>query len=263
MAYVAPTPTASPLPRATSTLAPASLAATPEVARSLPTETPTLSAVAAPTGTATPIPPTAPPTVAPTATAQQKPRVVAADAANVRAGPGTNYPAVGKLTPGKEMDIIGRNTSGDWWRIAWEGFPQAWVAGLVVNVLGPIDTVAVAADVPPPPTSPPAPPTVPPAPTSPPKPAVDFVIKAFRLRSVGENSQECNGGNHNIFVRVLDKAGNPLDGVRIRDIWRQQNPDLAHDAIKISGTKGPGGPSMTPIEAVVAKSTLSTKPATA
>ena len=139
------------------------------------------------------------------------------------------------MAVGKEVDIIGRNSSGDWWRIAWDGAGQAWVAGLVVRVLGPIDTVAVAKDIPVLPTRPPAPPTQPPAPTAPPKPAVDYVIKSFRLLK-----QECNGGNHNIFVQVLDKTGAPLDGVRVREGWRAQNPETAHDAIKVSGAKGPG-----------------------
>jgi len=130
VAYLAPTATPSPLPRPTSTVAPP------------PSPTAIL-----PTATLEPAPATpATPTVAPTATASplpQKPRVVADSAANLRGGPGTGYPTVGQITPGKEVDIIGRNSNGDWWRIAWDGAGQAWVAGLVVRVLGPIDSMAV------------------------------------------------------------------------------------------------------------------------
>jgi hypothetical protein len=224
VAYLAPTATSSPLPRPTSTMAPPSPTSVPPTATPEPaTATPT---VPAPTATASPVP--------------QKPRVVADSAANLRGGPSTGYPMIGQMAPGKEVDIIGRNSNGDWWRIAWDGAGQAWVAGLVVRVLGPIDTVAVAKDIPVLPTQPPAPPTQPPAPTAPPKPAVDFVVKSFRLLPVGQDAQQCNGGNHNIFVQVLDKTGAPLDGVRVREGWRAQTPETAQDAIKVTGAKGPG-----------------------
>ena len=176
VAYLAPTASPSPLPRPTSTVAPPSPTAMSPTATSVPP--PTVSATAAA------------PTDAPTATASptaiasplpQKPRVVADSTANLRGGPGTSYPTIGQMAAGKEVDIIGRNSSGDWWRIAWDGAGQAWVAGLVVRVLGPIDTVAVAKDIPVLPTRPPAPPTQPPAPTAPPKPAVEYVVKSFRF----------------------------------------------------------------------------------
>jgi hypothetical protein len=238
VAYLAPTATPSPLPRPTSTVAPPSPTAIPPTATLEPAPAP--PPAAAPTAV-----PAAPPaaTASPTATTSplpQKPRVVADSAANLRGGPGTGYPTIGQITAGKEVDIIGRNTSGDWWRIAWDGAGQAWVAGLVVRVLGPIDTIAVAKDIPaPPPTSPPPPPTQPPAPTAPPKPSVAYVVKSLRLQSLSEGMQ-CGGGNHNIFVRVIDQAGNPLDGVRVRDLWRAQNPANAPDAVKVTGAKGPG-----------------------
>ena len=108
--------------------------------------------------------------------------------ANLRGGPGTSYPMIGQMAAGKEMDIIGRNNSGDWWRVAWDGAGQAWVAGLVVRVLGPIDTVAIAKDIPALPTRPPAPPTQPPAPTAPPKPVgPDFQLVSVRVWGVEEN----------------------------------------------------------------------------
>ncbi len=177
-----------------------------------------------PAATATPLPPTAtplPPTAVPTATATPtpaKPRVVADNEANLRGGPGTNYPIVGKLAPGKEAEIIGRNSNGDWWRIAWDGAGQAWVAGLVVRVLGPIDTVAVVQNIPaPPPTNTPAPPTATPTPTGP-----DFRLIEVRIWNVVENggfydgpSVHC-GEKRELHVKVLDAAGNPLNGVTVK-----------------------------------------------
>jgi hypothetical protein len=89
--------------------------------------------------------------------------------------------------------------------------------------------VAVAQNVPPPPTPKP---TQPPQPTQPPKPSVAYVVKSLRLRSVGEDAQRCNGGDHNIFVLVVDPAGNPLDGVRVREIFSGQ--------IFVTGNQGKG-----------------------
>jgi hypothetical protein len=62
------------------------------------------------------------------------------------------------------------------------------------------------------------------------KPAVDYKVISQRLLSKDENGG-CMG-KHNLFVKVVDLAGNPLNGVVVRGIWA--NTD------KISGDKGPG-----------------------
>lgn len=68
--------------------------------------------------TATPLPlPTAtqpPPTPTPT---PEPAGVVNADVVNVRSGPGTDYAILGRVTLGEEVDILGRNPEGNWWRI--------------------------------------------------------------------------------------------------------------------------------------------------
>ncbi len=222
VAYLSPTATPAPLP------APANTAALPS-----PTVAPT----------ATPLPPAAtavPPTATATATTPaQKPRVVADSTANLRGGPGTNYPMIGQMTAGKEVDIIGRNANGDWWRIAWDGAGQAWIAGLVVRVLGPIDTVAVAKDIPaPPPTNTPAPP---PPPTATPKPAgPDFELISIRLWGVEENggyfdgpSLHC-GGSRVLHAIILDAKGSRLDGVTVKAAFGNAKEEI------VSGSKGPG-----------------------
>ncbi len=208
----APTPT-SPPPTAT----PVPPTATPR-----PTET-----AQPPTATPTPEPPTATPTPEP-----QQPRVVAEGDVNLRSGPGRAYPVVGRLRAGQETAILARNANGDWWQVAWDGSGQAWVAGTVVRVLGPIDTVAVAENIPaPPPTATRAPqPTA--APPAPQNPGVQYVVASLRLRAVGEHSQRCDGGDHNIFVTVVDAAGNPLDNVRVREIFSGQ--------IYVTGAQGKG-----------------------
>lgn len=226
IAYLAPT--AAPAP----TIAPPTV---PPSATPAPAFTPTASAptASAPTETA-PTETAAPPTATPTA-APQKPRIVADSDVNLRGGPGKTYPIVARLNAGQEAEILGRNASGDWWQVAWPDGKQAWVAGTVVRVLGPIDTIAVAKNIPaPPPTAPPAPrPTAAPAaPAAPPKPSTAFVVKNVRVKAVGEDSQSCQGGEHNLFVQVIDPAGNPIDGIRVREVFTGQ--------VEVTGAQGKG-----------------------
>lgn len=226
IAYLAPTPTAVPPTPVPSPIPP--------------------SPTAAPSATATPEPPPAtsepptsePPTVTPTPEPQQ-PRVVTDSDVNLRGGPGKAYPVVGKLLAGQETKILGRNASGDWWQLAWPGGKQAWVAGTVVQVLGPIDTVAVAKNIPAPPVQPTRAPQPTAAPTAPPKPAgPDFQVTNIRLWGVQENggffdgpSLHC-GEKRQLRVTVLDAAGNALNGVTVKSALTGEE--------QVTGSKGPG-----------------------
>lgn len=85
-------------------------------------------------------------------------------------------------------------------------------------------------------TRPPVPPTDTPTPTRPP---YDFVVASQRLWSNEQNGGVSAGGSvsgcgfgHQIYVTVIDAAGNPLDGVVIGDTFN--NPR------RTSGEKGPG-----------------------
>ncbi|HUW11917.1 MAG TPA: hypothetical protein VM537_19475 [Anaerolineae bacterium] len=83
-------------------------------------------------------------------------------------------------------------------------------------------------DIPPPPATPtPAPPTATPTPAGPP-----YVVTGFRLRPVGQDAQKCNAGENSIWVYVEDPAGNPLDGVRVREVFS--------DRILVTGAQGKG-----------------------
>jgi uncharacterized protein YraI len=237
-AYLAPKPT--PIPSASPTDIPLDLTAalgtaapaTAAPATAVPTSA--ITPTRAPTATVTPTGAAAP-------TVAAKAHVVAENSANLRSGPGTAYPTVGQLKAGQALDIIGRNASGDWWQLAWDGPGLAWVAGTIVNVLGPIDTVAITQNIPTPPPLPtaapaaPAAPTVPPAPTATSKPSVDYVVKSVILRPVGQDAQVCGGGGDNgIWVYVQDPAGNRLDGVRVKEIFT----GIVH--VTGSDQKGPG-----------------------
>jgi hypothetical protein len=87
----------------------------------------------------------------------------------------------------------------------------------------------------PPPTNPPAPAAEPFTPT---RPAVDFVIAQQRMRSNEENSWDGKvanncGGDHTIYVQVVDAAGQPLTGVIVGDTYKNVRA--------ASGSAGLGG----------------------
>lgn len=81
--------------------------------------------------------PAATPTVAPAA---QQPTGMAANTnANLREGPGTDYPIVGSTVTGQALEPIGRNSAGDWLQLA----TGAWIAATLVNNL-PADLPVIA-----------------------------------------------------------------------------------------------------------------------
>lgn len=87
--------------------------------------------------------------------------VVTSDALNVRTGPGTNYPIFGVLRKGDQVGATGRTETGDWLAVTLAGGEKGWVAASLVELDVPVSGIAVAQNIPKPPT---------PAPTS--KPAV-------------------------------------------------------------------------------------------
>jgi len=114
--------------------APAALSSpTPE-----PSIAPTATAVVLPTETAV-----ATPTPAPTPT----PGVVVTNAfVNLRAGPGTSYALLGRLTQGQAAEVTGKSDDGQWWQVRVEN-KVAWVAGRYVQ---PNESAGLARIVPPP-----------------------------------------------------------------------------------------------------------------
>ena len=141
------------------TVAPAPI----QAALALPVE-PTATRTSQPVATAPPTATSAPIAVTlPTDTPQPaEPSIAAFSAAqnvNVRSGPGTNYPIIGRLTTEKEYAITGTNSGGNWWQFVFNGQP-AWVSMSVVQSTGPVAAVAVV-QAPPPPTPTPAPTSTP------------------------------------------------------------------------------------------------------
>lgn len=166
---------------------------TPITTELLPTNTATAFSA-----TETPLPtaPIAPPIENPP-TAELKPVVLAGNSnINLRSGPGTAYDAIGVLTAGDTLDIVGRNSDLSWWQVATPA-GLAWVAANVVTANNIDETIPVI-DVPPP--------IIPPTPTSlpvstelppiEPQPPVVSNETAGNSSAGGSNSTpfECIGG---------------------------------------------------------------------
>ncbi len=128
----------------------------PPTATTTPTEAPSTTPLAA-TGTNT-APLTATASITPTAAGNL---LTVNLGANVRTGPGVNYPAIGAIKAGDTAQVVGRDASGNWFVIVFSGGfgGRGWISGAVSTYSGDKSALPVIA----------APP--PPAPTATPKPA--------------------------------------------------------------------------------------------
>jgi uncharacterized protein YraI len=158
--------------RPTETPSPASLPPTSTQAPATPT----------PASTATPVPPPPTPTLTnspttapspppvpdtPTATAAVSAVVATGDGVlNVRGGPGTDYPILGKLEPGAQVTLLARSADGTWFEIVYPAGSdgRGWLSGEFLQMQGAPDQLPVAQA---PATSSPTPaPTAPPSVTA-------------------------------------------------------------------------------------------------
>ncbi len=154
---------------------------------------------------------------------------------NVRGGPGTDYPVVASGDAGTTVDVVGRNDDQSWLQVEFppDSGQYGWLFSSLVDVSGNPEVVAIAQAAAPPPTPTVAAPTDTPEPTATPVPDVDFIITEQRLLSKEENGG-C-AGNHNIFIDVIDAAGNPIDGVELGDEWGNPGPVTGHKGIDFPG----------------------------
>lgn len=156
-------------------------------------------------------------TEAPAAEESNEVRLTANQTANIRSGPGTNYPAIGRLSAGDSYPIVAKNPAGDWYQFQIEG-RDGWVISSLVTVSGSADSVQVAQNIAPPPTARPRP-TAAPRPTSPPPPPAAPQPTAAPARRYEFNIalvQACNrqpAGNW--FGGTVYKGGQPFNGARV------------------------------------------------
>lgn len=120
------------------------------------------------------IPPS--PTVAATSQppTETQPLVTTRTGLNVRGGPGTDYPVIGRLTEGQSLLVAGRNAETTWWQIVYPpgSNERGWVSGDAQFTVA--SNVAGVPIVPAPPKPTPAPPTATPTPAL-------AVIQYFRV----------------------------------------------------------------------------------
>lgn len=155
------------------------------------------------------------------------PQVTTNDVVNIRQGPGTNYGLIGGAQAGETFPVTGKNAEGTWWQIDYNG-QTGWIFGQLVTAAG-TEGVAVAQNIPAPPTPAPVPPTNTPAPAAP-QPTAAPVAEATQPPAAqpdpnaGGNfpyilgtTERCdpNPGNTYFQGYVRDSNNNPLNGVCI------------------------------------------------
>jgi hypothetical protein len=216
-------PTATPPPAAEAATAPEAAAQleTPSAEQTdvvqplaqveLPTATPE-----PPAPTATPEPPTPtaePPTSTPeppTATPEPKPEAVVTNPrVNVRSGPGASFPVLGQVLQGQRLEIVGRDEGARWWKICCFQGQTGWLADEVVRAEGPLQTVALAADLPTP--TPPATATAEAVAVAPSPAEGDFL---FDLTE--ETTYPFNQDYLRVGVKANDDDDTPLAGFYLR-----------------------------------------------
>ncbi|MCB0111323.1 MAG: SH3 domain-containing protein, partial [Caldilineaceae bacterium] len=147
-------PTRTPIPTFTPTDIPptADVAATEAAQAAMAQATADAAATAAAAPTDTPVP------SEPTATSTPDSAVaVVNQGMNVRSGPGTNYSIIGAAQAGDQYVITGKDNSGGWWQVDFNG-QSGWLFGQLVTANN-SSGVAIAQNIPapPPPTNTPVP----------------------------------------------------------------------------------------------------------
>jgi len=96
--------------------------------------------IVADTAVATPSAAAGTPTAQPTAQPSAQLEIMVATLP-VRSGPGANYPVLGQLTAGEQIEIVGQNTGHTWWEVCCIAGERGWVVNNKnhIRVLGDAD----------------------------------------------------------------------------------------------------------------------------
>jgi serine/threonine protein kinase len=100
------------------------LAAATETMTGTPAMTPTVTSIAPTTS----VPPTATAVITPTATIPATPALAPIRNLTARSGPGSQYPSVGAITAGEQVDIIGISEDGAWFQVSLTDGSLGWVS---------------------------------------------------------------------------------------------------------------------------------------
>gem|GEM_PF-6903135 len=79
------------------------------------------------------------------------------DSINVRSGPGTVYPVVGRAAKGESLPVLARNQDGSWLEVELKDGKHGWVSAKLVTLNVPAESVPIAKSIPPTPAAPPTP----------------------------------------------------------------------------------------------------------
>ena len=134
--------------------------------------------------------------------------------ANIRSGPGFNYPVIGGLEAGKTAPLIGRDASAQWYVITYAASAkgQGWVSSLVSAYSGDVNSLPViAAPPPPPPTAvpPTAVATTAPPPAAPPVQSKHGIVGDLRL--CDSRTTYAAGERICIIEKIFNSSSNAVD----------------------------------------------------
>jgi uncharacterized protein YraI len=83
---------------------------------------------------------------------------ITAGTANVRSGPGTNYPVIAQARAGAVFNLVGRNAANTWWVICCINNRQGWISNTVAQANGNTAALPIVDTTAPQPPSTPTPP---------------------------------------------------------------------------------------------------------
>lgn len=90
-----------------------------------------------------------PPTPTPSPTPVPKPEIVVLNPrVNIRSGPSTDFDIVGQAEEGSRLEVVGRNQDSNWWQVCCVNGQEGWITADLVRTEGPIEQVALAANLP-------------------------------------------------------------------------------------------------------------------
>ena len=215
IARSAPTPPPSPRPTLHPTFTPTPIQPSPTPPPPSPTPPPApeptnTPIVIEPTATPEPVTPTPEP---PTPTPEPPQVEVTANTVNLRAGPSTRHPRVGRVSRGQRLPIQAKNQNGSWFQISRGDGQTAWIINdpKFTKPIGDIGSVPVAENIPTPPPRPTPRPTKPPAPTPTPAPTYVFTRLSNEPRPNSNPIVTFFGG---LYDRNLD-LNTPISGYKM------------------------------------------------
>ncbi len=140
---------------------------------------------------------------------------------NIRSGPGTVYPILGKARLNDIFTVLARNVKGDWLQLCCIGGKEGWAMAQYLRLEGgTIDSISIAQAIPPTPTPRPRP-----TPTfTPPPPSVPYALTSIKCAPSGSAylkvfvraGGQPQGGVNVVFVpvEVCNGPTTPIDGSR-------------------------------------------------